>query len=137
MRLFCISRYRSSLGSYRDGDEIDVDDETADLLQRDSPGSFSLTAPKEKTPKPSKSNANKKPAKEPEEPTIDPAAATLDELKAFADAQGIELEDDASDEDIRAAVQLALEEHAKAKLETEQAAGTTTTTRPQRKGNSR
>lgn len=49
MRLFCISRYQSSLGKYKAGDEVDVDDATADLLLRDSPGSFSFDKPSKKS----------------------------------------------------------------------------------------
>jgi len=46
MRLFCISRYSSSLGSWEPGQEIDVKDDVAELLLRDSPGSFDLDPPK-------------------------------------------------------------------------------------------
>lgn len=46
MRLFCISRYSSSIGSWEPGQEIDVKDEVAELLLRDSPGSFDLDPPK-------------------------------------------------------------------------------------------
>lgn len=45
MRLYCISRYRSAIGSWEPGTEIDVKDETAELLLRDSPGSFSFDPP--------------------------------------------------------------------------------------------
>lgn len=45
MRLFCVSRYQSSLGSWRPGMEVDVPDSVADLLLRDSPGSFSFDPP--------------------------------------------------------------------------------------------
>ena len=40
MRLICTGRYKSSLGSYVEGQDVDVNDEVAELLLRDSPGSF-------------------------------------------------------------------------------------------------
>lgn len=45
MRLYCISRYSSSIGAWEPGNEIDVKDEVAELLLRDSPGSFAFDAP--------------------------------------------------------------------------------------------
>ena len=40
MILICVSRYRSSLGSYEPGQEIHLTDEEGALLRRTSPGSF-------------------------------------------------------------------------------------------------
>ena len=40
MRLVCVSRYKSSLGSFVEGQDVDVNDELGGLLLRDSPGSF-------------------------------------------------------------------------------------------------
>ena len=40
MRLVCVSRYKSSLGSFVEGQDVDVNDERAGQLLRDSPGSF-------------------------------------------------------------------------------------------------
>ena len=40
MKLKCLGDYRSSFGSYVKGQDVEVDDDTAALLQRDSPGSF-------------------------------------------------------------------------------------------------
>lgn len=130
MRLYCVSRYSSGAGRWKAGDEVDVDDEVAEFLLRDSPGSFATAQPVE-----AKRKAKGEPAAG--EPTIDVEAATVEELKAFAEANGIELEAEASDEDVRAAVALALEEAAKAKVEAAKAAGTTTNVRPQRRARTR
>lgn len=43
MRLYCVSRYRSSAGAFTEGQEIDVTDEVAEFLLRDSPGSFATS----------------------------------------------------------------------------------------------
>lgn len=129
MRLWCVSRYQSSLGKFRVGEEIVCDDEKGETLLRDSPGSFSLTEPKARAAKAEKSA-----------PAFDLEKATVDELKAFAQAEGIELETDASEEDIRAAIALALEERAKAEAEAKLAKATTPAggnTRPAKKSNSR
>lgn len=40
MRITCIGRYRSSAGSYDPGQAVDVSDEMAEFLLRDSPTSF-------------------------------------------------------------------------------------------------
>ena len=40
MRLVCVSRYRSSLGSFTEGQDVDVNEDVAEFLLRDSPGSF-------------------------------------------------------------------------------------------------
>ena len=45
MRLYCISRYRSAAGAWSAGQELDVTDEAAEFLLRDSPGSFSFDRP--------------------------------------------------------------------------------------------
>ena len=115
-----MSRYQSSLGKFRVGEEIVVDDEAGALLLRDSPGSFSLS--------------EKKAAKA---PALDLEGASLDELTAYAAAEGIAIEGGASEDDVRAAIALELEARAKAKLETEHAAGAATNVRPQRKAKTR
>lgn len=120
-----MSRYQSSLGKYRAGDEIVVDAEAGELLLRDSPGSFSFSAPRGE-----KKAAGKA-------PVFDLEGASLDELTAYAAAEGIAIEDGASEDDVRAAIALELEARAKAKLETEHTAGATTTVRPQRKARTR
>lgn len=48
MKLKVLSDYRSHLGGYRAGQEIEVEDERGQLLQRDSPDSFEEI--KEKAP---------------------------------------------------------------------------------------
>ena len=40
MRLRCIGRYRSGAGDYSAGQVVDVADDVAEFLLRDSPGSF-------------------------------------------------------------------------------------------------
>jgi hypothetical protein len=40
--LYVNGRYRSSLGSYEAGQELHLDEETAALLLRDSPGTFTV-----------------------------------------------------------------------------------------------
>ncbi len=45
MRLVCVSRYRSAYGEYEAGQDVDVTDDVAGLLLRDSPGSFKIPAP--------------------------------------------------------------------------------------------
>jgi hypothetical protein len=45
MRLICVSRYRSGYGSYEPGQDVDVTEEVAGLLLRDSPGSFKIPTP--------------------------------------------------------------------------------------------
>lgn len=67
MRLYCVSRYRSSLGTFTAGEEVDVTDDVAELLMRDSPGSFSLDR---KPPSPTPKAAPAEEATEPE-PTIE------------------------------------------------------------------
>jgi len=52
MRLICVSRYRSSVGSYESGQDVDVTEEVAGLLLRDSPGSFALPEPARENPEP-------------------------------------------------------------------------------------
>ena len=52
MRLICISRYRSSFGSFTAGQEVDVTDDIGELLMRDSPGSFELNVPVAPNPEP-------------------------------------------------------------------------------------
>ena len=50
MRLICTGRYRSSLGSYESGQDVDVTDEVAGLLLSDSPGSFKIPTPDKAKP---------------------------------------------------------------------------------------
>ena len=45
MRLVCTGRYRSALGDYSEGQDVDVTDDVAGLLLRDSPGSFKIPTP--------------------------------------------------------------------------------------------
>ena len=45
MRLICTGRYRSGLGDYEEGQDVDVTDDVAGLLLRDSPGSFKIPTP--------------------------------------------------------------------------------------------
>ena len=48
MRLKCVARYRSSLGTFEAGQIIDGNDDMLGVLLRDSPGSFKvdgITAP--------------------------------------------------------------------------------------------
>ena len=45
MRLVCTGRYRSALGDYNEGQDVDVTDDVAGLLLRDSPGSFKIPTP--------------------------------------------------------------------------------------------
>ena len=40
MKLTCVSRYQSSLGRWEPGADVDVSDDVAALLLRDSPESF-------------------------------------------------------------------------------------------------
>lgn len=133
MRLWCVSRYQSSLGRFSAGEEIVIDDEPGELLLRDSPGSFSLVEPgpvKGKTAKASKT-------KEDGVIAFDVETSPVQDLKAFAEGQGIDLEGVDSEDDMRAAIALALEERAKEKVESAPAAGTRTSTRPQRRGRTR
>ncbi len=50
MRLVCLSRYRSALGDYSEGQDVDVTDDVAGLLLRDSPGSFKIPTPDKPEP---------------------------------------------------------------------------------------
>ena len=50
MRLICTGRYRSSLGSYEPGQDVDVTEDVAGLLLRDSPDSFKIPAPDKPKP---------------------------------------------------------------------------------------
>jgi len=45
VRLYCVGRYRSGAGSWEPGQEVDVPDELAAFLLRDSPSSFTTDAP--------------------------------------------------------------------------------------------
>lgn len=120
MALYCVSRYRSVLGEWKPGQEVDADEETQELLLRDSPGSFS----------------REKGEREKGRKGESPGPATLEEMRAFAEANGIDLGGVESEEDVRAAIELWREAQAKvAKAET--ASGTTTNTRPQRQARKR
>ena len=58
MRLRCIGPYRSSAGSWEPGQDVDVSEEVAAFLLRDSPGSFEVpTAGGESVPPPAPSLA--------------------------------------------------------------------------------
>lgn len=129
MKLKCVSLYRREDVRYEPGAIFDIRDDEGEYLLRDSPGSFELFAER-----PVKAKKNEEP---PEQPAFDVGAATVEELKAFAEAEGIDLAGAEEVDDIRAAVELALEERAKAKLESEVAAGSETHLRPQRKAKSR
>ncbi len=50
MRLICTGRYRSGLGDYEEGQDVDVTDEVAGLLLSDSPGSFKIPTPDKPEP---------------------------------------------------------------------------------------
>lgn len=131
MRLFCVGRYQSSLGKFRVGEEIVVDDEAGELLLRDSPGSFSFDEPKAEA----RPRGRSEKAKGDGVIAFDVESSPIADVKAYAATRGIELEDNASDEDIRAAVALAIE--AMEKVESEPAAGTSTNVRPQRRSRAR
>lgn len=127
MKLHVVSPYSGTIhpdtnqeGRYRAGEEVDVPEAVAAFLLRCSPGSFATEKPKAK-----------------KVAAFDAETAALDELTAFAAAEGIDLDGISGEDDVRAAVLLALEERAKAKLESENAAGTTTNVRPQRKARAR
>lgn len=135
MRLYCVAEFKGTVnpdndaqGRYRVGEVVDVADYVGEFLMRCSADAFALDEPKApKAPK-----ADKK-AEAPAVPEIDVENASIDDLKAFAEAEKIELEAGASDDDIRAAIALAIEERAaKAKLETANGAAGGNV-RPQRK----
>lgn len=124
MALFCVSRYSSTLGSWKPGQEVDVPEDVAELLLRDSPGSFV----REK-------GAGRKAQGAGEASAVIPPAG-LDELKAFAAVNQIDLAGAESEEDVRAAIELWREAQAKV-AQAETASGTTTNTRPQRQARKR
>ena len=126
MRLWCIGRYQSSAGKYREGEEIVVSDEEGEFLLRDSPGSFAFEQPKA---------AAKPKGKAAAEPAFDVEAATVDEMNAFAEDQGIDLDGLETEEDIRAAIALAVE--ARGKVEEAKVGGAPALARPQRRGRAR
>ena len=68
MKLICVNRYRSSLGSYESGQDVDVTEEVAGLLLRDSPGSFALPVPPRENPEPEPEVTEPKAVEEEPEP---------------------------------------------------------------------
>lgn len=129
MKLYVVSPYTGTLNPetneevrYRGGQEVDVPDNIGEFLMRCSPGSFATQKPEGKKAK---------------AVAFDPDSAALDQLVAFAATEGIDLDGANGEDDVRAAVLLALEERAKAQIETEPAAGATTNVRPQRKARAR
>lgn len=64
--------YTSSIGSYEKGAEVDLDDELAEFLERDSPGILKPVAEKKKAPAKTEDETTKERA--PQGPPADRAA---------------------------------------------------------------